>query len=286
MCRPLDGPESHRTKPVETNPNATGATAGLSSSASGVAQTTLLGKPAVPPAAPLSAKNARFLPPARRTGRATPSGTPNQIVKERPGGYAFAWQKRVGGRKPLPTAVLSTWRAKPHSALLSSERPDCLGAMPTLAWACSAASGNTPTQAWAWHPAPATEPREGNTGDAVTHVDSNFLGKRGRYNLCQAPYGPFRQMEPVPVSLRSTRGTPRPPGKVPTGRGRVVPAGLFPAVSPCRIASRHGASVRHPKKRNRPVRPGKTPESDGPLWIPAARPALRVPIHNLVMITH
>ena len=50
------------------------------------------------------------------------------------------------------------------------------------------------------------------------HVDSN-AGKGDRYNLCRAPYGPFRQIEPVPFSLRSTRGTRRPPGNGPKRDG-------------------------------------------------------------------
>ena len=156
---------------------APGATGGLPASAWVNARTTLLDKPAVPPAA--APRRTAVRRPSGKRGRRDSIRCTKLYCQRTSRRVCLLWQKRIGGRKPLPTAVLSGRRAEPHSAPLSSARPNCLDT-----------SGNHRRQA------SATEPREGNTGDAVTHVDSN---------------------------LRSTRGTPRPPGNGPKDGAALSP---------------------------------------------------------------
>ena len=202
---------------------------------------------------------------------------------ERDGLGSPSYQRRDSTRHTKPTCQRTSRRVCLRLAINASgaesrfPRPCCLRGGQSRTPPCFHRNGQN-----AWVPCPRLrghapqhpETRPRKRGRGTRHLQPNreratpgkllrmsiqTFWERDRYNLCQAPYGPLRQMEPVPVSLRSTRGTPRPPGKVPTGRGRVVPAGLFPAVSPHRIAARGFRPAPQETKTARP--PGQnTPQ--------------------------
>ena len=117
--------------------------------------------------------------------------------------------------------------------------------------------------------ASATEPREGNTGDAVTM--SIQTRERGTGTICaEHPTGRSGKLNqsPFPFGLPEELGGLQ--AMVRKGRDRLLPAGLFPAASPGAVP-RAPAEVFLPlptRTENGPIPWGKSPDN-GPFWIPA-----------------
>ena len=195
---------------------------------------------------------------------------------------------RYGGRKPRPTGVLSS-SARPGYLAGKGDRYNLCraGHRPQVGRGPFRQIGPVPFSLQIRQPPPAgvcNRTERGQHRGRCYHVDSN-AGKGDRYNLREAGHrpqvgrGPFRQIEPVPFSLRSTRGTRRPPGNGPKdGTASSPPVSSRPP-APARC---HGhppkSSYRYPQEPKTARSPGKDSRTTGPFGYRPMGPALQIPV--------